>query len=151
MRVLIHHDYESARVTTIVAQVMYMYEHPGEMFMTVFDYSKGRVGIDVRPVADYPAVQLMGVAGREWSEELSRAARSNGKTEIHVMIVVSSGKLRWFVVPLRTNSSEMHDALKRLAEDIPAGADTPSILPELTEKIQTLVDNEGPGVVRIHS
>ncbi|KAJ7463060.1 hypothetical protein B0H11DRAFT_2310289 [Mycena galericulata] len=55
----------------------------GEMFMTVFDYSKGHVGIDVRPVADCPAVQIRGVAGREWAEDLSRAARSNGKTEIH--------------------------------------------------------------------
>ncbi|KAJ7478827.1 hypothetical protein B0H11DRAFT_2423802 [Mycena galericulata] len=51
--------------------------------MTVFDYSKGHVGIDVRPVADCPAVQIRGVAGREWAEDLSRAARSNGKTEIH--------------------------------------------------------------------
>ncbi|KAJ7696191.1 hypothetical protein B0H17DRAFT_1198120 [Mycena rosella] len=129
-----------------------MHKYTNEVLVTSFDYSKGRVQIDVEPITHSRAARTIGSsAGRAWPEELSRVARSNGKTEIHLMIVGLHGKLRWFVVPLRTNSSNMHYGLKTLAASIPAGADESEILAEFAEKIQILVNEEGEDVVRIHS
>ncbi|KAJ7645251.1 hypothetical protein DFH06DRAFT_596127 [Mycena polygramma] len=153
MRILVHRHYKAARVATIYpAQVLCMHRYPNEAYLTSFDYSTGHVQIDVQPLSQCPAASAIArLAGQAWTEELSRAAKSNGKTEIHVMVVVSHGSLRSFVVPLRTNSSKMHEALRTLASEIPPGSDTAEMLPQLTERIQTLVDEEEPDVVRIHS
>ncbi|KAJ7479497.1 hypothetical protein FB451DRAFT_1239105 [Mycena latifolia] len=153
LRVLMHHDYESARVSTIYpAQVLCMHKHPNETFLTIFDYSQGPLKILVESIHSHGGIEITApFAGRAWTEVLSRAARSHGKMEIHLLFVSSGGMARFFLVPLRTNSSAMHEALKKLAKDIPAGANTSRILPELTRKIQALVDDEGEDVVRIHS
>jgi hypothetical protein len=58
--------------------------------------------------------------GSEWVNIVARAASSQGRIQLHVMKVPEGSNTRLWVVPLRTNSSQRHDALLELAKSLPA-------------------------------
>ncbi|KAJ7232474.1 hypothetical protein B0H12DRAFT_1239621 [Mycena haematopus] len=103
LRALVQEGYTDAISTICQMQVLCMAEQPGGVF-TFFDY-----------VHDPKA-------GSEWTEILSRVSRSGGRIQLHVIRIPMGNHTRLFVVPLRTNSPQVHDALHQLAQSLPTGS-----------------------------
>ncbi|KAJ6458792.1 hypothetical protein C8R45DRAFT_1109912 [Mycena sanguinolenta] len=105
LRALVHHD--SQKETLLSKQTSFMNTHPGEPFLTIHDYSKGRVKMWIKSVRIVD--RLEDFRGIEWKSILSRALSS--KTGIHVIGMYEPQGMRRFAIPLRTNALVAVDSL----------------------------------------
>lgn len=102
-RTLLTHEYEATKCKHIFpAQVSLMKRHPGAPFLTLFDYTRGGVRIEVQLVSDSSVVRSFDPES-SWPNEVVRAARAGGRTELHVMEVLVKRRTRYFVVSLNPN------------------------------------------------
>ncbi|KAJ7231115.1 hypothetical protein C8J57DRAFT_1581256 [Mycena rebaudengoi] len=149
MRVLFHAHFRMHRPTVSLFQIEWMYAHPGEPFYTLFDYTEpSGVCIEVLPHSQFPADEL----DIEWPDIVSRVAKSRGRMDIHVMCVTKGDKKRYMLVPLRSNSSRMHDGLRRIVREIPAGTDimADDYQSQLLDKIRRFIKANDFLVMEIH-
>ncbi|KAJ7837470.1 hypothetical protein B0H13DRAFT_1912436 [Mycena leptocephala] len=66
-----------------IRKVFFMYEHPGEQTLVIFDYySPGRFGIHVAPSSHLESCD----SASEMLVQIPRAARSDGRMDLHLMI-----------------------------------------------------------------
>ncbi|KAJ7802334.1 hypothetical protein B0H14DRAFT_3488561 [Mycena olivaceomarginata] len=117
LRALLHYDYTQNWSSIFVKQVNFMVENPTcSLFMTVFDYSKLPLQIEIHSATDSTMATILGHTGQEWSNSIARATKSAGRYQLHVMQVLDgmTGP-RLFVVPLRTSSSKVHDLIRELS------------------------------------
>ncbi|KAJ6483214.1 hypothetical protein C8R45DRAFT_1149018 [Mycena sanguinolenta] len=105
LRALVQHDYRTGPSTLLAAQTTFVNSHPGEPFLIIHDYSKGRVKMWVEAVRIVDAgAEFTGI---EWESILSRAAVSGSETEIHVVRIYEPQRMRHFrhfVIPIRTST-----------------------------------------------
>jgi hypothetical protein len=117
LRALLHYDYTQNWSSIFVKQVNFMVENPTcSLFMTVFDYSKLPLQIEIHSATDSTMATILGHTGQEWSNSIARATKSAGRYQLHVMQVLEgmTGP-RLFVVPLRTSSSKVHNLIRELS------------------------------------
>jgi len=148
LRALVHHDYTNAKPTLLSKHALFMNAFPGKPFVTVYDYTKGAVNIDLKSHASLRASETI-FGGAEWESILSRAAASGGRMGVDVIVTSQPNRPRCFVIPLRTNSSVVHDRLRHLAAELPADRatwDTEQVFAKLTP----LVSGEDPDVMEVH-
>ncbi|KAJ7113653.1 hypothetical protein C8R44DRAFT_741235 [Mycena epipterygia] len=72
--------------------------------------------IEVHSVAHSPLSTVLQEAGEEWTDFIARAARSEGRFQLHVMRVLDGTATPHWVIPLRCSSSYMFDHLRDLAQ-----------------------------------
>ncbi|KAJ7754337.1 hypothetical protein DFH07DRAFT_773737 [Mycena maculata] len=101
-------------------QVMFIASDPADRFYTLFDYTCDPIDISVESVADSPAG---GGRDSEWADILGRAEHSHGRVHVHVVEVPEGSATRVWVLPLRTNSPQIHDALRPLGRSTSAGCE----------------------------
>ncbi|KAJ7827095.1 hypothetical protein B0H13DRAFT_1917808 [Mycena leptocephala] len=58
--------------------------------------------------------------GAEWADMMARGMRSEGRLHLHVMQVPQGLNSRYWVIPLRTACSKLHDDLRVLAQGLSA-------------------------------
>ncbi|KAJ7150650.1 hypothetical protein C8R46DRAFT_1358179 [Mycena filopes] len=148
LRAVLHQDYEANMATTIYpAQARFIAEHPNESFYTMFDYSKGTPQITVES-ASLPPSRLSSDE-EEWQDLVARAGASEGRMELHVVELAEGDRPRVWVIPLRTNSSRIHDEIRRIAGTIPATVDDDSSQ-ALLDAVRAVVDEARDSWVAIH-
>ncbi|KAJ7247072.1 hypothetical protein C8J57DRAFT_1241222 [Mycena rebaudengoi] len=138
-------DYADEIHSICEAQVIFMANHPADRFFTFFDYTDHPVQISVQSVMNSHTSDDLKNVGSEWAEILSRAGRSVGRVQLHVIRVPEGSDTRLLVIPLRTNSSQVHDALRQLARSIPTGFKEEDISGEVERILEHAVD-----LVEIH-
>ncbi|KAJ7140681.1 hypothetical protein C8R44DRAFT_726413 [Mycena epipterygia] len=110
MRVLLHHDYQSARAEVFLGQIVSLNQNPGEDFFTLFDYTNGHVSIKV-----LPATSSIGCTASHFSNFVWRKNQSAGRMESHFMLVGQSSSSTLRIIPMRSTTSRVRDELNRIA------------------------------------
>ncbi|KAJ7105014.1 hypothetical protein C8R44DRAFT_746254 [Mycena epipterygia] len=117
IRALLHHDYTMHASSICKKQVEFMAAHPTcDLLITLFDYCAGHLQIEVHSVAHSPLSTVLQEAGEEWTDFIARAARSEGRFQLHVMRVLDGTATPHWVIPLRCSSSYMFDHLRDLVQ-----------------------------------
>ncbi|KAJ6462229.1 hypothetical protein C8R45DRAFT_1220653, partial [Mycena sanguinolenta] len=117
LRALVHHDYKKAKPILLCKQIFFKHAYPDIGFFTMFDYTEGRVKVQVKSLTIFDATEAF--QGVEWKSILSRAAASGGKMGIHVVAIYEAESARRFVIPLRTSTSAVHDRIQHLSTALP--------------------------------
>jgi hypothetical protein len=122
MRTLVQNTYDEAINSICEEQILVIATDFGveDLIITMFDYTYTPVQITVESTADSSLAETLNELGSEWVNIVARAASSRGRIQLHVMKVPEGSNTRLWVVPLRTNSSQRHDALLELAKSLPA-------------------------------
>ncbi|KAJ6498229.1 hypothetical protein DFH09DRAFT_1376205 [Mycena vulgaris] len=105
VRALLHHDYEASRADILARQIQFAraQPQPGALGFVTFDYSAGALALAVGPAN----------AGADFG---ARAARSDGRVELHVMVVSEGmGRKRGTVFPMRSSSAAVHEGVAAFA------------------------------------
>ncbi|KAJ7198424.1 hypothetical protein B0H12DRAFT_1226215 [Mycena haematopus] len=149
LRAVVQEDYADGINSICQAQVIFMANHPADKFYTFFDYTHGVAQISVHSAANPLSSNLtssdLKQAGSEWAEILSRASRSGVRLQLHVIRVPEGRDKRIFVIPLRTNSPQVYDALRQLARSIPTGFNEEDVSGEIGRILEQAAD-----LVEIH-
>ncbi|KAF8187365.1 hypothetical protein K438DRAFT_1015539 [Mycena galopus ATCC 62051] len=140
LRAVIQRDYEDGMHSICEGQVIFMATHPAARFFTLFDYTHNPVQISVQSVANSLTSDDLRKAGSEWTEILSRMERSRGSIQLHVIRIPQGSATRLWVIPMRTNRPQVHDALRQLARSIPTGFQEEDISDEVESILENVVD-----------
>ncbi|KAJ7213069.1 hypothetical protein GGX14DRAFT_696952 [Mycena pura] len=145
LRAVVQQDYADGIPSICETQVIFMANHPADRFFTLFDYTHNLLRISVGSAVNSLISDDLKKAGSEWTDILSRASRSAGRVQLHVIRVSEGSDTRLWVIPLRTNSPQVHNALRQLARSIPAGSKHEDISHEVERILEDVVD-----LVEIH-
>ncbi|KAJ7739166.1 hypothetical protein B0H16DRAFT_1569076 [Mycena metata] len=120
MRALLNHEYRKIAIDMYTNQVAFMAQSPSSPFFTLFQFDRGRVQIEVQPLtisrlrvlwSDRADQRLGGLRN-----DLLRAARSAHRVDVHVLAMTEGLKERFFLVPLRLQTSFVYDTLARISK-----------------------------------
>ncbi|KAJ7473027.1 hypothetical protein B0H11DRAFT_2037067 [Mycena galericulata] len=150
IRAVVQNDYEAQRVENIYpSQAACMAMYPGQAFYTIFDYTWGRAKIEV--INATHAAEIRHFSGAEWATALSRAARSEGQMELHVVQILSAALPRYWLLPLRINTSSLYDGLKRISGVLPLDVGEAHWFMSVTRDIRVLIrEKQQAGLQAIH-
>ncbi|KAJ6456650.1 hypothetical protein C8R45DRAFT_943461 [Mycena sanguinolenta] len=88
MRQLVQNDYLEGREFICQQQLEIMSSNPEALVVTHFDYTIPPVQLSVRSLTDDdPIIDTLNGMGAEWMDYVSRAERSGGRMQLHVMQV----------------------------------------------------------------
>ncbi|KAJ7628165.1 hypothetical protein DFH06DRAFT_1480594 [Mycena polygramma] len=122
--------------------------HSG-IVITLFDFIQNPMQITLGPLPESSVAKRLGEIGAEWSNIVARAVNSRGRLHLHVILVPQDTGQRFWVVPLRTSSSRIHDALLQLAMNLPEDCDDRYIVDEV-ETIRDRDELESEELVELH-
>lgn len=76
-----------------------------------------------------------------WDEHVARAARSGGRMELHLMVVIEGNRMRRMMFPQRSDTSAFHDELIRILNEVPpdSEAQDESEIGKLWEATENLI------------
>ncbi|KAJ7604512.1 hypothetical protein DFH06DRAFT_1254770 [Mycena polygramma] len=119
LRTLVHHEYMKtlSKVKIFSQTVIAMATHPGEGTLVLYDYTKGSAKINLQPLSGAGTKKALG--GPEWTDIVSRAERSGWRMRLDVLVFSGQNGMHYYVVPLRSNNSTVHDRLQALADPLP--------------------------------
>ncbi|KAJ7128491.1 hypothetical protein C8R44DRAFT_873206 [Mycena epipterygia] len=138
LRAVLQFDYQMRSAEDVYpAQAMFMRQFPREGFYTLFDYTSGRAKIDVQSAVHSPLAKRFQDIGLEWASAVSRALNSEGRMELHVMQLIEVGTPRYWLIPLRSESSKLYTGLTRIAAALPS----PSFASPQEEILPSLIAN----------
>ncbi|KAJ7352241.1 hypothetical protein DFH08DRAFT_858321 [Mycena albidolilacea] len=146
MRALAQEAYEAELQFISEEQVMPMVSH--YQVFTLFDFTCTPVEVTVLSVDESPLAKTLEDAGPEWTGLLARMRDSHGCMQVHIMQVCEGSKNRVWVIPLRSSSPYIHDALRDIANYFSEGTEFPTY-EEVTVKVEPILDDIGD-LVEIH-
>ncbi|KAF8179402.1 hypothetical protein K438DRAFT_1977454 [Mycena galopus ATCC 62051] len=117
LRALIHHDYQKDRRTILLQKMVFWRARPDDGFLTLYDYTRGPVRIVLQPLNSAKTHEVLGSI--EWTNIVSRAERSAGRMCLDVLVFSRGEGFQYYVIPLRSNKSTLHDGLRALADEFP--------------------------------
>ncbi|KAJ7150649.1 hypothetical protein C8R46DRAFT_1358178 [Mycena filopes] len=135
LRALITTDYEEDKARILLERVIAMRKHAPHPVSTRWDYSAGRVCIDVGHDPEWQCAP--------W---YAQAARSGGRMHINTVRVAENVGV--WVLPMRARDSRGHDALRELAEVIPPETGE-ALPPDVAREVAELVEGVCSEVVEI--
>ncbi|KAJ7635536.1 hypothetical protein DFH06DRAFT_1436089 [Mycena polygramma] len=140
MRALVHHAYKLTRLETYKILVEEWAIQPDTAFFVLYDSRSGGTTGTVHRASHMPPDEA---DARYWADMVARESRSGGRMFLHVMRVREGAGERDWVIPLRSETSKIPDALKRIA------AEGASLDPkEVEERINKLLEEDE--VMEIH-
>ncbi|KAJ6496199.1 hypothetical protein C8R45DRAFT_1132081 [Mycena sanguinolenta] len=148
MRALVQDDYLGKIDSIHEQQLELMAADPDALVLTLFDYTYTTVQISVHSIADSPVTDTLNRMGTEWTDLVSRAKRSRGRMQLHVIKVSEGIDTRLWVTPLRTSSSQVYDAVREVAIKLPLGYDE-ELLVEAANEVANILD-DADDLVQIH-
>lgn len=97
-----------------------MARNPDVPFFTLFNYtSNNQARISIHSAVDSSTAEFLQDMTPEWTDIVERAARGGGQVQIHVIKVPQGSAMRFWVIPLRTNHPQFHNALCLFARSLP--------------------------------
>ncbi|KAJ7877991.1 hypothetical protein B0H14DRAFT_2712317 [Mycena olivaceomarginata] len=103
LRFLLHHDYLEARGAIFSDKIPIVCDDPEDPSFTIFNYLHGRVKVETFPMSS--------IDKYIWADHVRRALDSDGRMELHVMLLRFGNKKDYWILPLRSNSSYHRDSL----------------------------------------
>ncbi|KAJ7438366.1 hypothetical protein B0H11DRAFT_2254649 [Mycena galericulata] len=135
LRALIQRDYQSSITSICADQIAFMAAHPAsedDVFITLFDYFANPVKIEIHSATDSPLAAILLSIGEEWTDMVARAKRSDGRLHLHVVRAFQSREIiRYWVVPLRTETANIRDGLRDLVPRGPIMQNTDGKVPNV--------------------
>jgi hypothetical protein len=144
-RALVYYDYHNSKATIFSEQAIFLQAHPGDSFFTLYTYTTGVVKINIQALDSPEASEILGGPG--WMDIVSCAERSGGRMSFDVVAYSGLNRVRFHVIPLRRNNSTVHDALRAVADELPA------VGPELlSDRLKPLLNSNGedPDLFEVH-
>ncbi|KAJ7057294.1 hypothetical protein C8F01DRAFT_1307389 [Mycena amicta] len=117
LRALVNYEYDKMRMELAVGLVGIMSMHPQCTPYLVFDFSHGSCSIQIQHSLDEEL-------SKELEIDVKRREGHDGRMEMHVVgiragrAVETEETTRWMLMPLRSSSAELHDALRWVAQSI---------------------------------
>ncbi|KAJ6564675.1 hypothetical protein B0H19DRAFT_1374900 [Mycena capillaripes] len=110
MRALLTHDYRRLMLDVCIQQVLFMHEHPGVEFFTLFSYvSCGDVIPEFQPRSKLET--------EDWASrtplDFLPAARGSGRMDLHLMVTFEGRTFRPLLFPMRITTTKLRDGLAR--------------------------------------
>ncbi|KAJ7167999.1 hypothetical protein C8R46DRAFT_259346 [Mycena filopes] len=122
LRFVVTEEHARRMTSILVNQALFMRDHPGTPFLTTFRYIKAG-GVRLQ-LSSQDAIRPLIEAGA-WKVQVpalfSRAARSGGRMDIHLVSIYEGGSLRHVMMPMRMSSTRLHDTRMRGLEALPPG------------------------------
>jgi hypothetical protein len=149
MRALLHYDYQTNKPEVLRQQIAFLRQHPTEAhhLVTILDYSQGRAHIKMQTMYVESSL-LPEFVHVNCIEHVSRALRSKGRMDMHMMLVPDGkgtflrSSLRPRMFPMRSDTAVLYEGVRMLAAENPEP-------PNLTQRIQQLLD-AASAIVEIH-
>ncbi|KAJ7021169.1 hypothetical protein C8F04DRAFT_1141765 [Mycena alexandri] len=141
MRAVVRDDFTENTLAIYQHQVKFIANIPANRFYTLFDYTCNPVQISVESVVDSPISHTLqgGGPNSEWMNILARAEASHGRMHLHVAKVPEGSLTHVWVIPLRTNSPQIHEALFQLGNSVSADYDEEEIVEEVGKNLENAV------------
>ncbi|KAJ7637274.1 hypothetical protein DFH06DRAFT_1219298 [Mycena polygramma] len=109
LRTLIHADYLRLKEKIIASGVQIMRKNPhNTSVFTVFDYSSTHIPCEI-------SIGPVNRLGGEWADYVSRAAKSGGRMQLHIMRVRDGRFQRQWLFPLRSASPEIFEGMRLIS------------------------------------
>ncbi|KAJ7684196.1 hypothetical protein DFH06DRAFT_1476 [Mycena polygramma] len=136
LRALLHYEYCFHKVHQIhLEEIKFMHSRPDTPYFILFDYRLAFAQISVKAIAEADEIEL----GPNGHHNVARAERSGGRIQLHVMRLHDVPPA-YFLIPLRTNTSWVHDGLRRIAAELPADQAVWD-MEGIVQQIRTLVEH----------
>ncbi|KAF8207807.1 hypothetical protein K438DRAFT_1814314 [Mycena galopus ATCC 62051] len=138
IRAILHHDYLKHKHHILLSQIKFLVAHPDQPNYVGFNYTKGRVKIDVYPtVGDVNSPWGVGNDVHD-EREVERAQRSGGRYTLHRAFIGIGGMafLHWF--PLRATNAALDELVQRLAGEVDRSIDVDALKARLLEELAAL-------------
>ncbi|KAJ7875551.1 hypothetical protein B0H14DRAFT_3437106 [Mycena olivaceomarginata] len=110
LRFLLHHDYLEARGAIFSDKIPIVCDDPEDPSFTIFNYLHGRVKVETFPMSA-ALEDKVSIDKYIWADHVRRAMDSDGRMELHVMLLRFGDKKDYWILPLRSNSSYHRDSL----------------------------------------
>ncbi|KAJ7024634.1 hypothetical protein C8F04DRAFT_1400995 [Mycena alexandri] len=116
-RALMNHDYQRSKTTLLQGELLFRHAYPGEPYFLLYDYTEAVVKIAPQSLSSNAITDLL--AGVEWTDIVSRVARSRGRMRLDVMVFLLANEAHWFAIPFRSHTARVDATLERLANELP--------------------------------
>ncbi|KAJ6586213.1 hypothetical protein B0H19DRAFT_431311 [Mycena capillaripes] len=116
MRFLFAHDTSKVEHQRLCSGLSSMRTHPGDPILQTVDYVRRYPKRYIDPLEKERARDKHGDVC--WEEHVTRAARSGGRMELHLMRVWDGNRTRRWMFPRRSDCSTLHNGLIRILHDI---------------------------------
>lgn len=114
---LMNHDYQRSKTTLLQEELLFRHAYPGEPYFLLYDYTEAVVKIAPQSLSSNAITDLL--AGVEWTDIVSRVARSRGRMRLDVMVFLLANEAHWFAIPFRSHTARVDATLERLANELP--------------------------------
>ncbi|KAK7007789.1 hypothetical protein R3P38DRAFT_2552854 [Favolaschia claudopus] len=151
LRALVHHDYKKARHRLLTDQTKFMTMNPGAEHLVLYEYLDGVPKITIEPAQSYLLSDL--VDRTEWRNIVARVHASCGRMRLDVVAMRETNGVAYFVIPMRVNTSLVHDRMVRAAEKLPTSAPVadPRYMAQVYQHMGAILSAaQDPTVVEIH-
>jgi hypothetical protein len=75
------------------------------LFLTLFNYCTIQLSLEVHSATESAVAADLRREDGEWTDMVARAARSEGRMQLHVVRIIEGNMVRYFVVPIRTRAA----------------------------------------------
>ncbi|KAJ7761753.1 hypothetical protein B0H16DRAFT_1455955 [Mycena metata] len=140
LRALLYYDSRGIRYH--IQQVLFMHEHPDTPYYTVWNYFRGS-HVHVSGIHDVEQLPEGLTGDPQWVAHVGRAFKSDGRVDIHIVIISQGDVARFWIVPLRADRNDIHDGLSRIAASLPSRALGPGDIMGLSAEILGLTLSRG--------
>ncbi|KAF7364383.1 hypothetical protein MSAN_01099000 [Mycena sanguinolenta] len=147
MRALLQYAYRQEVDSIYRQQAEVLVADPDAVLLTLFDYTWSPVQITVHSIANSPITETLDKMGVEWADFVSRAECSRGRMQLHIIQVSDGINSRLWVIPLRTSSSKVHDAVRELALNLSTDYDNEDLANEISAILE---EADNSDLVEIH-
>ncbi|KAF7353990.1 MYND-type domain-containing protein [Mycena venus] len=129
MRAALDHNFSKYKHQIYDQTIKCIIAHPDAGWFVVFDYVSTPFAFEVHSLAvESSVLEKLRKSGLEWEVTVARAARSQGRMTIHVMRAYEGKEGRYWVLPLRSTTGEVHERLRRFAAVCAAGGDVSNFM-----------------------
>ncbi|KAK7063374.1 hypothetical protein R3P38DRAFT_2818370 [Favolaschia claudopus] len=149
LRALMHEEYQQSLLSICDLQVVRLSDSDdSEEFFTLFDFTHTPVQISLESIGEDSVFSntLRETSGVEWTNLLARMRESQGRMQLHVIKVGDGSDMGLWVVPLRSSSSTLVNALVDYAKGIPQRYDEE----EIVDDLRMVLNGVEEGLVEIH-
>ncbi|KAJ7608926.1 hypothetical protein DFH06DRAFT_1247738 [Mycena polygramma] len=146
IRAVMQHDYQKSKPLTLPNELSFRHMLPDEEYLLLYNYTEGAVKITPQMVSGKSTQERLN--GVEWTDVVSRAARSGGRIRLHVMVLPGVIDPRYWAICLRTDSSRVDEALRQIASELPKDRQQWDTA-ELTTALSSLI-SDSHNILDIH-
>ncbi|KAK6991882.1 MYND-type domain-containing protein [Favolaschia claudopus] len=136
---LAHHEHEASILDLCLKKISFMHTHPDEAYYILFDYTSTHSVPLIRSVQQPPRLRTSpsNAMLAQWEDQVNRAAHSEGRMEL-LVVVFGDGKSTYRrMVPLRSPTSIIQTGLRRIADSLQADVEHSKV--DIRKEVENLL------------